>query len=130
MFPKKARILSGTRPAGLPFEEPTRLQAARQPQDREGYQYRVAGKIYGARRRSDRISVPFFAAPRYAPKRTSWGLKSRAAAIFWRNRARRTISGSRPALIESGRKNVSRGGPRIASSSEGRHLQPKPVRRI
>ena len=26
MFPKKAHILSGTRPADLPFEEPTRYK--------------------------------------------------------------------------------------------------------
>jgi len=43
-----------------------------------------------------------------------------------RDRARRTISGSRPALIESGWKNASR----IGSNSEGRHLKLKLVRRI
>src|SRR5262245_56938640 len=41
------------------------------------------------------------------------------------DRARRTISGSRPALI-----GCQQGGPRIGSSSEGRHLKLKLVRRI
>jgi len=52
-----------------------------------------------------------------------------ARSATYPDRARRTISASRPALIESGWKNASR-VVQGSSSSEGRHLKLKLVRRI
>ena len=51
------RILKGTKPADLPVQEPDRIQARHQPQDRQGARPHGAADAARPRRRGDRVAV-------------------------------------------------------------------------